>query len=150
MGVFHPDLVGIQARVLKTLGSKHVMVVHGAEGLDEISISGPTFVAELKNGALSDYMIEPSQFGLTAQSLDSLRAVDKDQSLKILMDVLNNVSGAAKDIVSLNAGAAIYVAGMATDLKAGVVRAREMIETGRAKAKLDELIRITNNMAPAA
>jgi anthranilate phosphoribosyltransferase len=150
MGVFHPDLVGIQARVLKTLGSKHVMVVHGAEGLDEISISGPTYVAELKNGELSDYMIEPSQFGLKAQSLDSLRAVDKEQSLKILMDVLNNVDGAAKDIVTLNAGAAIYVAGMAADLNAGVARAREMIETGRAKAKLEELVRVTNNMASAS
>ncbi len=143
MGVFHQDLVGIQARVLKQLGSKHVMVVHGENGLDEISLSGPTFVAELKHGFVTEFKIEPKQFGLDLAPLDAIKAVDKEASTAMVRGVLDNQPGAAKDIVCLNAGAAIYVAGLANDLWGGVTKAREIIESGQARAKLDELVKFT-------
>jgi anthranilate phosphoribosyltransferase len=141
MGVFHADLVGIQARVLKQLGSKHVMVVHGENGLDEISISGPTFVAELKHGFVTEFKIEPKQFGLDLAPIESLKAADKEASKAMLLTVLDNQAGPAKDVVMLNAGAAIYVSGLANDLWGGVTKAREMIESGKARAKLDDLIK---------
>ncbi len=143
MGVFHPDLVGIQARVLKQLGSKHVMIVHGENGLDEISLSGPTFVAELKHGFVTEFKIEPKQFGLDLAPIDALKAADKAASMAMLKAVLDNQPGPTKDIVALNAGAAIYVAGLANDLWGGVTKAREMIESGKARAKLDELVKFT-------
>ncbi len=143
MGVFHPDLVGIQARVLKQLGSKHVMIVHGENGLDEISLSGPTFVAELKHGFVTEFKIEPKQFGLDLAPTDVLKADDKEASMAMLKAVLDNQPGPPKDIVALNAGAAIYVAGLANDLWGGVTKAREMIESGKARAKLDELVAFT-------
>jgi anthranilate phosphoribosyltransferase len=146
MGVFHPDLVGIQARVLKQLGSKHVMIVHGENGLDEISLSGPTFVAELKHGFVTEFKIEPKQFGLDLVPIDALKAADKEASMAMLKTVLDNQPGPAKDIVALNAGAAIYVAGLANDLWGGVTKAREMIESGKARAKLDELVKFSNSI----
>ncbi len=144
MGVFHSDLVGIQARVLKELGSKHVMVVHGEDGLDEITLSGSTLVAELKHGFVTEYKIEPKQFGLDIAPIDAIKAADKDASKKMVLSVLDNQSGPAKDIVMLNADAAIYVAGLANDLWGGVTKAREMIETGKARAKLDALVKFTS------
>lgn len=146
MGVFHSDLVGIQARVLKQLGSKHVMVVHGEDGLDEITLSGRTQVAELKHGFVTEYTIEPKQFGIDTADLSSIKAADKEASKSMLLDVLNNKPGPAKDIVMLNAGAAIYVAGMANDLWGGVTKARELIETGAAKKKLDQLVGYTASL----
>jgi anthranilate phosphoribosyltransferase len=146
MGVFHPDLVGIQARVLKQLGSKHVMVVHGENGLDEISISGPTYVAELKHGFVTEFKIEPKQFGLDIAPLEALKAADKETSMAMVRSVLDNNAGPAKDIVTLNAGAAIYVAGLANDLWGGVTKAREMIESGKAKTKLEELVKFTSGI----
>ena len=144
MGVFHSDLVGIQARVLKELGSKHVMVVHGEDGLDEITLSGPTLVAELKHGFVTEFKIEPKQFGLDNAPIEAIKAADKEASKQMVLSVLNNEPGPAKDIVMLNAGAAIYVSGVANDLWAGVTRAREMIETGKARAKLDALVKFTS------
>ncbi len=144
MGVFHQDLVGIQARVLKQLGSKHVMVVHGENGLDEISISGPTYVAELKHGFVTEFKIEPKQFGMDVAPLEAIKAVDQETSKAMLLAVLENQHGPAKDIVCLNAGAAIYVAGISSDLWGGVTKAREMIESGKARAKLDELVKFTS------
>ena len=144
MGVFHSDLVGIQARVLKELGSKHVMVVHGDDGLDEITLSGPTQVAELKHGFVTEFKIEPKQFGLDNAAIETIKADDKEASKEMVLSVLKNEPGPAKDIVMLNAGAAIYVAGVASDLWAGVTKAREMIETGKAKAKLDALVKFTS------
>ena len=144
MGVFHSDLVGIQARVLKELGSKHVMVVHGEDGLDEITLSGPTMVAELKHGFVTEFKIEPKQFGLDIAPVEVLKAKDKVVSKDIVLGVLDNHPGPAKDIVMLNAGAAIYVAGVANDLWGGVTKAREMIETGKARAKLDALVKFTS------
>jgi anthranilate phosphoribosyltransferase len=146
MGVFHSDLVGIQARVLKQLGSKHVMVVHGEDGLDEITLGGKTHVAELKHGFVTEFMIEPKQFGLDVVALDVLKAADKEASKAMLLDVLNNKPGPAKDIVALNAGAAIYTSGLANDLWSGVTKAREMIETGAAKKKLDQLVGFTSSI----
>lgn len=143
MGVFHADLVGIQARVLKQLGSRHVMVVHGENGLDEISISGPTYVAELKHGFVTEYKIEPKQFGLDVASLDLVKAADGEASKAMVLAVLDNQAGPAKDIVMLNAGAAIYVSGLANDLWGGVTKAREMIESGKARDKLSELVKFT-------
>jgi anthranilate phosphoribosyltransferase len=146
MGVFHADLVGIQARVLKQLGAKHVMVVHGEDGLDEITLTGKTHIAELKHGFVTEYTIEPKQFGLDVASLESIKATDKDASKAILLDVLNGVTGAAQDIVALNAGAAIYVAGVTNDLWGGVTRAREMIVSGQARQKLDQLVKFTQGI----
>ena len=143
MGVFHADLVGIQARVLKQLGSRHVMVVHGENGLDEISISGPSHVAELKHGFVTEYKIEPKQFGLDVASLDLVKAADGEASKAMVLAVLDNQPGPAKDIVMLNAGAAIYVSGLANDLWGGVTKAREMIESGKARDKLSELVKFT-------
>jgi anthranilate phosphoribosyltransferase len=147
MGVFHPDLVGIQARVLKQLGSKHVMVVHGEDGLDEITLTGKTHVAELKFGFVTEYTIEPKQFGIDQAGLDAIRAADKDVSKQMLLDVLGNKPGPAKDIVLLNAGAAIYVAGISQDLWAGVNRARAVLESGAAREKLARLVAFSNALA---
>jgi anthranilate phosphoribosyltransferase len=144
MGVFHGDLVGIQARVLKELGSKHVMVVHGEDGLDEITLSGPTLVAELKRGFITEFKIEPKQFGLDNAPIDAIVAADKESSRQMVVAVLNDQPGPAKDIVMLNAGAAIYVSGVASDLWGGVAKAREMIESGHARAKLDQLVKFTS------
>ena len=146
MGVFHGDLVGIQARVLKELGSTHVMVVHGEEGLDEISLVGPTLVAELKRGFITEFKIEPKQFGMDTAPITSLMATDKDASAKMVRAVLDNQAGPARDIVMLNAGAAIYVSGIAGDLWGGVAKAREVIESGQARAKLAQLIKFTTNI----
>ncbi len=143
MGVFHGDLVGIQARVLKELGSTHVMVVHGEDGLDEISLGGPTLVAELKRGFITEFKIEPRQFGMDTASIESLMAADKDDSAKMVRAALDNQAGPARDIVMLNAGAAIYVSGIASDLWGGVAKAREVIESGQARTKLDQLIKFT-------
>lgn len=144
MGVFHSDLVGIQARVLKELGSKHVMVVHGEDGLDEITLTGPTLVAELKRGFVTEFKIEPKQFGLDTAPIEAIVAADKESSMHMVRLVLDNQPGPAKDIVMLNAGAAIYVSGIAADLWAGVAKAREMIESGHAKAKLAQLVQFTS------
>ena len=139
MGVFHPDLVGIQARVLKQLGSRHVMVVHGFDGLDEISLSEPTLVAELKDGHVNEYQIEPAMFGLKAAPVEALRASGAASSQAMLLAVLDNQPGPARDIVALNAGAAIYVSGHSVSLKDGVGRAFEVLDSGAAKQKLDQL-----------
>ena len=140
MGVFHPDLVGIQARVLQRLGSRHVIVVHGLDGLDEISISGETLVAELRGGEVHEYTLTPQQLGFEPCALDAIRVQDGAQSKQMVLSVLNNHPGPARDIVILNAGAAIYVAGLARSLQKGVERAREAVETGAARRKLDQLV----------
>src|SRR5450631_500117 len=127
MGVFHQDLVGIQARVLQRLGSRHVLVVNGSDGLDEITISGTTYIAELKNGIVNEYSITPEEFGLQSVALDAIRVANTAEAKAMLLGVLDNQSGAARDIVLLNAGAAIYVAGLADTLATGVKTATEII-----------------------
>jgi anthranilate phosphoribosyltransferase len=145
LGVFHPDLVGIQARVLQRLGSRHVLVVNGSDGLDEITISGATNVAELKNGQVSEYTVTPEQFGLQSAPLDSIKVANAADAKAMLLSVLENKAGPARDIVLLNAGAAIYVAGLADTLALGVKKAAETIASGAAKSKLTELVQISNN-----
>jgi len=144
MGVFHQDLVGIQARVLQRLGSRHVLVVHGADGMDEISISDGTYIAELKDGKVSEYTVHPDLFGLTTAPLSMLRVTNIDEAKEKLLGVLNNEVGAPRDIVQMNAGAAIYVAGLAESLEEGVEKADQVITSGAAKDKLQQLIKISN------
>lgn len=146
MGVFHPDLVGIQARVLQRLGSRHVMVVHGAEGLDEVSPAGETFVAELKNDEVREYRIDPQRFGMKPIDLATVRVDDPEAAKQMLLDSLTGEHAAARDVVALNAGAAIYTAGVADSHEAGVRAALEMIGSGAAKAKLDEFVSFTQNL----
>jgi len=143
MGVFHPDLVGIQARVLQRLGSRHVLVVYGVEGLDEISVSGETMVGELKDGAVREYAVHPRQFGIQACALSELQVSDSAQSRELLLSALENKPGPARDIVAVNGGAAIYAAGLAESLEAGVDRARAVLVSGAARRKLDDLIEFT-------
>ncbi|MBA4381077.1 MAG: anthranilate phosphoribosyltransferase [Sideroxydans sp.] len=144
MGVFHPDLVGIQARVLQRLGSRHVLVVNGSDGLDEITISGATNVAELKDGQVNEYTVTPEQFGFKVTSLDSIKVANKDEAKAMLLGVLNNQPGTARDIVQLNAGAAIYVAGLTDTLANGIKKAGDILASGAAKAKLAQLIEVSN------
>ena len=144
LGVFSKDWVEPLARVLKQLGSEHVLVVHADDGLDEISIGAATHIAELKDGEVFTYTVQPEDFGMQRANLSALRADDAEHSLQIIKSVLANEAGPARDIVCLNAGAAIYAAGLAESLAAGVDRAKEVIASGEAAAKLDQLIQATN------
>jgi anthranilate phosphoribosyltransferase len=144
MGVFHPDLVGIQARVLQRLGSRHVLVVHGADGMDEISINEYTYVAELKDGEVSEFTLHPGDFGLASSPVELLRVSNAEEACDKLLGVLNNEIGAPRDIVQLNAGAAIYVSGLAASLKEGVTIAGQTISNGDAKEKLNQLVMLSN------
>ena len=144
MGVFLRDLTGKLAQVLQQLGSRHVLVVHGSDGMDEISISAPTFIAELKDGKISEYTVTPDEFGLKAAPLNDIRVANADEAKAMLTGVMDNQAGAARDIVLLNAGAAIYVAGLADTLAHGVKKAAEVIASGAAKNKLMQLIQISN------
>lgn len=144
MGVFRRDLTGKLAHVLQQLGSRHVLVVHGADGMDEISISELTYIAELKDGEVREYTIQPEQFGLTPAPLDALRVANADEARDMLLSVLDNRACAARDIVQLNAGAAIYVAGLTTTLEEGARKAADIIASGAAKNKLAQLVQVSN------
>ncbi|MDR3395185.1 MAG: anthranilate phosphoribosyltransferase [Parasulfuritortus sp.] len=139
MGVFHPDLVGIQVRVLQRLGAVRAMTVHGREGLDEISISGETLVGELRDNEVREYVVHPEQFGLGVYDIRSLQVATVEESRDRILKALDNVPGAERDIVALNAGAAIYVAGLTGSLQDGVDKAREVLANGQARAKLQAL-----------
>ncbi len=143
MGVFHPDLVGIQVRVLQRLGSKHVMVVYGLDGLDEISISGPTYIGELHKGEIREYEIHPSQLGLELYDRRAIQVNTVEESKAMIQAVLENQPGPALNIVLLNAGAAIYVSGHARSIETGIERARRVIAKGEAKQKLDDFVAFT-------
>ncbi len=140
LGVFSKDWVEPLAEVLQRLGSEHVMVVHADDGMDEISIASPTFVAELKDGKVSSTTISPEDFGFERASLDAIRAEDANDSLRIIKGVFDNQPGPARDIVCLNAGAAVYVAGLADSLQAGVDKAGSVIASGEAAQKLNQLV----------
>ena len=144
IGVFDGELVEPMARVLQQLGSHHVMVVHGEDGMDEISISGPTKVAELRDGEVSVYSLSPGDFAMQTASVESLKVASAEQSLEMIHSVFNGQAGAAHDIVCLNAGAAIYVSGISDSLAAGVDAARAAISDGKAAAVLDSLVARTN------
>ena len=147
MGVFHPDLVGIQVRVLQRLGAHRAMTVYGLEGLDEISVSGQTMVGELKNGKVSEYLVHPERFGLPVHDPGALRVSTVEESRKVVVGALENSAGAARDIVALNAGAAIYVASLAPSLEDGVEKAFDLIKNGAARAKLDAFVKFTQQLA---
>ena len=140
LGVFSKDWVVPLAEVLKQLGSQHVLVVNAEDGLDEISIGAPTLVAELKNGEVKSYTIQPEDFGLQRADLSTIKAADAQDSLNIIKRVLANQSGPAKDIVCLNAGASIYVAGLVNTLAEGVKLAAQVIAEGKAEEKLQQLV----------
>jgi len=146
IGVFDSAWVEPLAQVLKRLGSEHVMVVHAEDGMDEISISAKTTVAELKNGEVKTYSIEPEQFGLKKLDIKALAVDGAEQSLSVIRSVLSNEAGAAKDIVLLNAGAAIYVSGLSETLVAGVEKAQQVIASGAANDKFDQLIKYTTSL----
>ena len=147
MGVFHPDLVGIQVRVLQRLGARHAMTVYGMEGLDEISVSGQTMIGELKEGKVSEYLVHPEKFGLPLHDPGTLRVATVEESRNVVVAALENRPGAARDIVALNAGAAIYVAGKAGSFEDGVETALEILKSGAARAKLDAFVRLTQQLA---
>lgn len=136
MGVFAKELTAKLAHVLQKLGSEHVLVVCGADGMDEISFTGDTYIAELKDGKVSEYILNPSQFGMPLHPLSSIQIQNADESKAMILDVLNGKQGAARDIVLLNAGAAIYVSGVVDSLQAGINKAAEVIDGGLARAKL--------------
>jgi len=143
MGVFHPDLVGIQARVLQALNMKHALVVYGRDGLDEISLEGPTLVGELKDGIVREYEIHPQDFGLNTAPSNSFKVDNAEQSKQIVLDVLNQKVGPASDIVCLNAGAVLYVADLAKDIASGIAMAKAAIESGAAMQKLNAFVAAT-------
>jgi anthranilate phosphoribosyltransferase len=149
MGVFHADLVGIQARVLQRLGARHVMVVHGSDGLDEITLSGETLVGELRAGEIVEYAVNPREFGFEACGAEALKVWDVTQAKDMLLGVLDNLPGPARDIVLFNAGAAIYVAGRAETLAAGIDLARQVVGSGAAREKLSQLVEISNRFKEA-
>ena len=140
MGVFHPDLVGIQVRVLQRLGSRHVMTVHGLDGLDEISISGETMIGELVKGEIHEYTVHPSQFGLEIYDRRAIQVSTVQESKEMILAVLENQAGPALNIVLLNAGATIYVSGLVKSLEAGIERARKAIASGEAREKLNQYV----------
>src|SRR5688572_6623010 len=143
MGVFHPDLVGIQARVLGRLGSRRVLIVHGLEGLDEISVSGPTMLGELKEGEILEYTVAPQDLGLPSYDAAAIRVNGIDESKAMLLSALENETGAARDVVALNAGASIYIAGIADTLREGVKVAQSVIASGAARNRLDQFVAFT-------
>jgi anthranilate phosphoribosyltransferase len=147
MGVFHSDLVGIQVRALQRLGAEHAVVVYGRDGMDEISLGAATLVGELKDDQITEYEIHPEDFGLTMASNRALRVDTPEQSMAMLRGVLDNEPGAARDIVLINAGAALYAANVASSIADGLARARVAIESGAAKAKLAQFVAFGQKVA---
>jgi anthranilate phosphoribosyltransferase len=146
MGVFHPDLVGIQVRVLQRLGAQHALVVWGRDNMDEVSLGAPTMVGELVNGEIREYDIHPEDFGLQMVSNRNLKVSGAQESKQKILDVMNNIAGPATDIVSLNAGAALYGAGVASSIADGVKKAQAAIASGAALAKLEQFILVTQQL----
>jgi len=147
MGVFHPDLVGIQVRALQQLGARHAMVVWGRDGMDEISLGAATLVGELRDGEVREYEIEPEDFGLVMASSRNLRVANVDESRRLLLEALGNTPGVARDIVLLNAGAALYAADAAASIADGIARARAVVASGAALAKMEHFIEVTQRLA---
>ena len=147
MGVFHPDLVGIQIRALQRLGAEHALVVYGKDGMDEISLGAATVVGELKNGEITEYEIHPEDFAMPMASNRALRVETAEQSRAMLLGVLDNQAGAPRDIVILNAGAALYAANVAASMREGIDLARAALESGAAKARLQQFTSMTQQLA---
>ncbi len=149
MGVFHPDLVGIQARVLHRLGAERALVVWGRDGMDEISLGGATLVGELRDGQVREYEIHPEDFGIAMAASRNLRVADAAESKAMLLGVLDNRPGPAREIVAMNAGAALYVAGVAGSIADGIGLAREAIASGRALERLNAYVALSRELAGA-
>ncbi len=146
MGVFHRDLVGIQVRVLQSLGSRHVLIVHGMDGMDEASLGASTLVGELRDGKISEYEIHPEDFGLDMLSNRSIRVDSKEASKALVLAALDNQPGAARNIVAYNAGLAIYAGNRASSIDDGVRQAFELIATGQARDKLEKFCALTRKL----
>ena len=149
LGVFHPDLVGIQVRVLQRLGSRHVVVVYGKDGMDEVSLGAATLVGELKDGEVREYAIHPEDFGLRMISNRGLKVTDAGESKTMLLEALGNVEGTPREIVVLNAGVALYAADVAPSIAEGIERARAAIASGAAKKKLEAFVALTQKLGAA-
>jgi len=147
MGVFHPDLVGIQVRALQRLGAEHAVVVYGRDGMDEVSLGAATMVGEVKDGAIREYEIHPEDFGLTMASNRAFKVETPEQSRTVLMSVLENEPGPARDIVVLNAGVALYAANVAASMADGITLARDAVTSGKALAKLHQFIARAKELA---
>ncbi len=147
MGVFHPDLVGIQVRVLQALGAKHALVVWGRDGMDEISLGAATLVGELRDGEVREYEVEPEDFGLAMASSRNLRVENAEESRAMLLEALEGRRGVPHDIVCLNAGAALYAANVVDSIAAGIELARTTIASGAARAKMDAFVAATRRLA---
>ncbi|CAN5361633.1 anthranilate phosphoribosyltransferase [soil metagenome] len=149
LGVFHPDLVGILVRVLERLGSKHVLVIHGRDGMDEASLGAGTLVGELRDGAVTEYEIHPEDFGLAMVASRNFKVAGAEESKAMVLEALSGAAGAVQDIVAFNAGLALYAADVADSIDAGIQLAREQIVSGRARARLDQFVAFTNAAGPA-
>lgn len=147
VGVFHADLVGKLARVLQRLGSRHALVVHGCDGLDELTLAGATQVAEVRDGVVSEYSVTPKSFRLQCSGKDAFTVGSREDSVHLIRQVLSNTAGPALDIVVLNAGAALYAANVVESIAAGVERARHAVASGQAQAKLDQWVSVTQRLA---
>jgi len=150
MGVFHPDLVGIQVRVLQALGAKHALVVWGRDGMDEISLGAATLVGELRDGEVREYEVEPEDFGLAMASSRNLRVENAEESRAMLLEALEGRRGVPHDIVCLNSGAALYAANVVDSIAAGIELARATIASGAARAKMDAFVAATRRLAEAS
>ena len=149
LGVFHPDLVGIQVRVLQRLGSRHVLVVYGKDGMDEVSLGAATMVGELKDGEVREYEIHPEDFGLRMISNRGLKVSDALESKEMVLEALSGVGGTPREIVTLNAGVALYTADVADSIAAGIERAREAVQSGAARRKLQAFVEATQKLGAA-
>ncbi len=150
MGVFHPDLVGIQVRVLQRLGAQRAMVVWGRDGMDEISLGAGTLVGELRDGVVREYEVHPEDFGIAMAASRNLRVADAVQSRAMLLEALENTNGLPREIVALNSGAALYAAGRADSIAEGIAQAREVLASGAARARLDQFIATTQRLKGGA
>jgi anthranilate phosphoribosyltransferase len=146
MGVFHPDLVGIQVRVLQRLGAQHAIVVWGRDNMDEISLGAATMVGELVNGEIREYEIHPEDFGLQMVASRNLKVAGAEESKQKIFEALDNKAGPVRDIVALNSGSALYAAGVTSSIADGLAKAREAIASGAARAKLDQFVQVTQQL----
>jgi anthranilate phosphoribosyltransferase len=149
MGVFHPDLVGIQVRVLQRLGAQHAVVVWGRDNMDEVSLGAGTMVGELINGEIREYEIHPEDFGLSMIASRNLKVANAEESKAKVLEALNGEPGPAHDIVVLNAGTALYAAGVASSIEDGLGKAREAVASGAARAKLDQFVQVSRQLGAA-
>jgi anthranilate phosphoribosyltransferase len=147
VGVFHPDLVGIHVRVLQRLGARHVLVVYGKDGMDEVSLGAATMVGELKDGEVREYEIHPEDFGLHMKSNRGLKVSSAGESKELVLEALSNVDGTPREIVAFNAGTALYAGGIAPSIVEGIAQAREAVASGAAKKKLNEFVAVTQKLA---